>query len=198
MPVRTEYTVEFKEQAVRFVFEEIGVDEPRSAAVERLAPKLNVRPATLMNCVKAYGDRTPTPAGDGGLGGGIARPSGGVEEGVRNSRFSLRNRRSSARSDSDSASGSPARLPASRAALTQFHSVPSAIPSERATSAIGRPDVSTSFNASRRNWSGYFCGRPVTGSFYTVSRAIRCPAFLVTFRLRPWQSAWASASSQSR
>ncbi len=53
MPVRKEYTVEFKEQAVRFVFDEIGVDESRSAAVERLAPKLNVRPATLMNWVKA-------------------------------------------------------------------------------------------------------------------------------------------------
>ena len=36
MPVRKEYTVEFKEQAVRFVFDEIGPDESRSAAVERL------------------------------------------------------------------------------------------------------------------------------------------------------------------
>ena len=27
MPVRKEYTVEFKEQAVRFVFDEIGPDE---------------------------------------------------------------------------------------------------------------------------------------------------------------------------
>jgi transposase len=53
MPVREEYTVEFKEQAVRYVFEEIGPDESRSAAVERLGPKLNVRPATLMNWVKA-------------------------------------------------------------------------------------------------------------------------------------------------
>src|SRR5215216_3240230 len=53
MPVRKECTAEFKEQAVRFVFEEIGPDESRSAAVERLAPKLSVRPATLMNWVKA-------------------------------------------------------------------------------------------------------------------------------------------------
>ena len=53
MPVRKEYTAEFKEQAVRFVFEEIGPDESRSAAVERLGPKLNVKPATLMNWVKA-------------------------------------------------------------------------------------------------------------------------------------------------
>ena len=29
MPVRKEYTAEFKEQAVRFVFEEIGPDESR-------------------------------------------------------------------------------------------------------------------------------------------------------------------------
>ncbi len=43
MPVRKEYTAEFKEQAVRFVFEEIGPDESRSAAVERLGPKLNVQ-----------------------------------------------------------------------------------------------------------------------------------------------------------
>jgi transposase len=61
MPVRKEYTVEFKEQAVRFVFEEIGVDESRSAAVERLAPKLNVRPATLMNWVKAAAPARPRP-----------------------------------------------------------------------------------------------------------------------------------------
>ena len=52
MPVRKVFTVEFKEQAVRYVFEEIGPDESRSAAVERLGPKLNVRPATLMNWVK--------------------------------------------------------------------------------------------------------------------------------------------------
>ena len=31
MPVRKEYTPEFKEQAVRFVFEEIEPDESRSA-----------------------------------------------------------------------------------------------------------------------------------------------------------------------
>lgn len=66
MPVRKEYTAEFKEQAVRYVFEEIGPDESRSAAVERLAPKLNVRPATLMNWVKAAAPprpRTPAAAG---------------------------------------------------------------------------------------------------------------------------------------
>ena len=66
MPVRKEYTVEFKDQAVRYVFDEIGPDESRSAAVERLAPKLNVRPATLMNWVKAAAParpRTPAPSG---------------------------------------------------------------------------------------------------------------------------------------
>ena len=38
MPVRKEYTTAFKERAVRFVFDEIGVDGSRSAAVERRAP----------------------------------------------------------------------------------------------------------------------------------------------------------------
>jgi transposase len=70
MPVRKEYTVEFKEQAVRFVFEEIGVDETRSAAVMRLAPKLNVRPATLMNWVKAAAPARSRPA----------PPAGSVDE----------------------------------------------------------------------------------------------------------------------
>jgi transposase len=70
MPVRKEYTVEFKEQAVRFVFEEIGADESRSAAVARLGPKLNVRPATLMNWVKAA---APPPARR-------TAPAGSVEE----------------------------------------------------------------------------------------------------------------------
>ena len=52
MPVRKEYTAEFKKQAVKFVFEEIAVDESRSAACERLGPKLSVKPATLYNWVK--------------------------------------------------------------------------------------------------------------------------------------------------
>ena len=37
--------------------------------------------------------------------------------------------------------------------------------SDRATSAIGRPDVLTNSKASRRNWSGYLFGRPMMGSF---------------------------------
>ena len=71
MPVRKEYTVEFKDQAVRYVFDEIGPDESRSAAVERLAPKLNVRPATLMNWVKAAAPARPPRT---------AAPSGSMEE----------------------------------------------------------------------------------------------------------------------
>ena len=59
MPRRKEYTPEFKEQAVRFVFDEIEPDESRSAAVERLAPRLNVKPATLMNWVKAAAPSRP-------------------------------------------------------------------------------------------------------------------------------------------
>lgn len=53
MPVRKDYTPEFKEQAVKYVFEEIGPDESRSGACERLGPKLGVKPVTLYNWVKA-------------------------------------------------------------------------------------------------------------------------------------------------
>ena len=53
MPVRKDYTVEFKEQAVKFLFEEIAVDESRMRACERLGPRLNVKPVTLYNWVKA-------------------------------------------------------------------------------------------------------------------------------------------------
>lgn len=59
MPRRKEYTAEFKEQAVRFVFEEIEPDETRSRAVERLAPRLSMSAATLMNWVKAAGPSRP-------------------------------------------------------------------------------------------------------------------------------------------
>ncbi len=47
MPVRKEYTPEFKDQAVRFVLEEIEPDESRKHACERLAPKLSVKAVTL-------------------------------------------------------------------------------------------------------------------------------------------------------
>ena len=47
MPVRKEYTPEFKDQAVRFVLEEIELDESRQHTCERLAPKLSVKAVTL-------------------------------------------------------------------------------------------------------------------------------------------------------
>lgn len=84
---------------------------------------------------------------------------------VRSSAISRRSRRNSSRSDSLNPSGSAARSVTSRAARTQFHNVPSAIPSDLATSATRRPDDSTSASASRRNCSGYFVGRPIRASF---------------------------------
>lgn len=66
MPRRKEYTAEFKDQAVRFVFEEIEPDETRSHACERLAPRLSMSAATLMNWVKAASPakaRPPAPPG---------------------------------------------------------------------------------------------------------------------------------------
>ena len=51
MPAKKEYTAEFKEQAVRFVLEEIEPDESRKHACDRLAPKLSVRAVTLYNWV---------------------------------------------------------------------------------------------------------------------------------------------------
>ena len=47
MPVRKEYTPVFKDQAVRFVLEEIEPNESRKHACERLAPKLSVKAVTL-------------------------------------------------------------------------------------------------------------------------------------------------------
>ena len=52
MPSRKEYTPEFKDQAVKFLFEEIEPFESRYAACVRLAPRLNVKPATLYGWVK--------------------------------------------------------------------------------------------------------------------------------------------------
>ena len=52
MPARKDYTPEFKDQAVRFVFEEIEPDESRMRACERLGPRLNVKAVTLYNWVK--------------------------------------------------------------------------------------------------------------------------------------------------
>ena len=52
MPVRKDYTPEFKDQAVRFVLEEMEPDESRKQACERLGPKLSVKAVTLYNWVK--------------------------------------------------------------------------------------------------------------------------------------------------
>jgi transposase len=65
MPAKKEYTPEFKEQAVRFVLEEIEPDESRKHACERLGPRLSVKPVTLYNWVKqsvpAKARPTPSP-----------------------------------------------------------------------------------------------------------------------------------------
>jgi transposase len=53
MPKMLQYTSEFKDQAVRFVFESIEANESRKQACERLAPKVNVKAVTLYNWVKA-------------------------------------------------------------------------------------------------------------------------------------------------
>lgn len=70
MPARKDYTPEFKDQAVRFVFEEIEPDESRMRACERLGPRLNVKAVTLYNWVKQS-----TPA--------RARPAPGSVENLR-------------------------------------------------------------------------------------------------------------------
>ena len=53
MPKMLQYTSEFKDRAVRFVFESIEATESRKQACERLAPKVNVKAVTLYNWVKA-------------------------------------------------------------------------------------------------------------------------------------------------
>ncbi len=73
MPKRLEYTTEFKEQAVRFVFESIEPTESRKQACERVAVKVNVKPVTLYNWVKAA-----TPASAKGPGRPVQ--PGSVEE----------------------------------------------------------------------------------------------------------------------
>ena len=70
MPPKKEYTAEFKAQAVKFVFEEIEPDESRTHACDRLAPRLSLRPATLMNWVKEASPGRPR----------AAAPPGSVEE----------------------------------------------------------------------------------------------------------------------
>lgn len=63
MPKLLRYTPEFKEQSVRLVFAEIGPDESRKAACERLGPRVNVKPVTLYNWVmEAAPSAVPTRA----------------------------------------------------------------------------------------------------------------------------------------
>ena len=71
MPTRKEYTPEFKDQAVRFVLEEIEPDESRKQACERLAPKLSMKAVTLYNWLKQSAPTKTRPA---------AAPPGSVEE----------------------------------------------------------------------------------------------------------------------
>ena len=66
MPARKEYTFEFKDQAVRFVLEEIEPDESRRQACERLAPKLSVKAVTLYNWVKHSTPAKTRPAASPG------------------------------------------------------------------------------------------------------------------------------------
>ena len=70
MPARKDFTPEFKDQAVRFVLEEIGPDESRKHACDRLAPRLSVKAVTLYNWVK---QSAPAKAG-------ASAPPGSVED----------------------------------------------------------------------------------------------------------------------
>ena len=70
MPAKQEYTPEFKEQAVRCVFEEIEADESRKPACDRLAPMLSVKPVTLYNWVTQSAPAKSRPT----------RPPGSIEE----------------------------------------------------------------------------------------------------------------------
>jgi hypothetical protein len=103
---------------------------------------------------------------------------------ARNAITSLRHRASSTRSDSDNASGSPARTRAERSSSTQFPNVDTEIPNDLATSARERPDVRTNSTASRRNCCGYFAGRPIPGPpAYGLPPIIRCPRNRGKFRV---------------
>ena len=66
MPAKKEYTAEFKEQSVRFVFEHIEADESRYAACQRRGPKLNVKPVTLYNWVKIASPKPSKPTAAAG------------------------------------------------------------------------------------------------------------------------------------
>lgn len=61
-----QYTPEFKDQAVRFVFESIEANESRKEACRRLASKVNVKEVTLYNWVKAASPMTANSTARGG------------------------------------------------------------------------------------------------------------------------------------
>lgn len=69
MPKVSKYSSEFKDQSVRLVFAEIGPQESRKGACDRLGARLGVKPVTLYNWVKAA---TPTAQ--------PVRPAGSVED----------------------------------------------------------------------------------------------------------------------
>jgi transposase len=58
MAVQKQYRREFREQAVRFVFESIEEDESRSQACRRLAPKMDLSFSTLYGWVKKVTPRS--------------------------------------------------------------------------------------------------------------------------------------------
>ncbi len=64
--IKKEYTVEFKDQAVRFVLEEIEPDESRKHACERLGSKLSVKPVTLYNWLKQASPAKARPSASPG------------------------------------------------------------------------------------------------------------------------------------
>ena len=66
MLAKKEYTAEFKEQSVRFVFEHIEAEESRYSACARLGPKLNVKAVTLNNWVKKATPKPLKPAASAG------------------------------------------------------------------------------------------------------------------------------------
>lgn len=79
MPKVAEHTQEFKDRDVRFVAAERAPDESRSAACERLAPKIGVKPVTFYGWVKKDLPK-PTAPVSARLVGGVAGPGRGVAE----------------------------------------------------------------------------------------------------------------------
>ncbi len=67
MPKMLRYTPEFKKQCVRLVFAEMGPEESRKAACERLGPRVNVKPVTLYNWVKEAAPASVPPRAPGSV-----------------------------------------------------------------------------------------------------------------------------------